>query len=57
MALNTGPREQLVAVEFVDASRVLGGGQVPELIVENLPKSTKPAAGMLVVREDPAPYG
>ena len=57
VALNIGPGEQLVGIEILDASRVLGGGHVPELVVENLPKSAKPAAGMLVVREAPPPYG
>ena len=52
-----GPGEQLVGIEVLDASRGLGGGHVPELVIENLPKSAKPAAGMLVVREEPAPYG
>jgi uncharacterized protein YuzE len=57
VALNLGPGERLVGIEILDASRVIGDGHVPELIVENLPKSPKRAAGMLVVREDPAPYG
>ena len=44
-------------IEILDASRILDGGHASGLVVENLPKSARPAAGMLTVREDPAPYG
>lgn len=36
IALDMGPGETLVGVEILDAKRVLGGGQLPQLIVENL---------------------
>ena len=37
IALNIGPGEILVGVEILDASEVLGGGRLPEVVVENLP--------------------
>jgi uncharacterized protein YuzE len=36
VALNTGPEEKLVGIEILDASRVLGQGKLPELILENI---------------------
>ncbi len=37
IALNIGPDEKLVGIEILDAKEVLGSGQLPKLIVENLP--------------------
>ncbi|MDQ3397982.1 MAG: DUF2283 domain-containing protein [Deinococcota bacterium] len=37
IALNLGADEQLVGIEVLDAKRVLGQGQLPAVIVENLP--------------------
>ena len=37
ISLNIGPGELLVGIEVLDASEVLNHGQLPELIVENLP--------------------
>ena len=36
VALNMGEGEQLVGIEVLDAKRVLGSGQLPRLIVENI---------------------
>jgi len=37
IALNIGEGEVLVGIEVLDASRVLGEGRLPQVIVENLP--------------------
>ena len=36
IALNIGPAEKLVGIEILDAKQVLGRGQVPSLVLENL---------------------
>lgn len=36
IALNIGPGEMLVGIEILDARKVLGQGQLPEVILENL---------------------
>ena len=36
VALNIGPHETLVGIEILDAREVLGGGQTPEVSLENL---------------------
>lgn len=40
IALNIGPGEKLVGIEILDAKEVLGSGQLPNLVVENLPLSS-----------------
>ncbi len=37
ISLNIGPNELLVGIEVLDASEVLNNGQLPQLVVENLP--------------------
>jgi uncharacterized protein YuzE len=37
IALNLGPGEMLVGIEILDAKETLGNGQVPNVILENLP--------------------
>ena len=37
IALNLGPNEQLVGIEIIDARHVLGQGQLPRIVVDNLP--------------------
>ena len=37
IALNMGPDEQLVGIEIIDARRVLGQGELPQVVVDNLP--------------------
>ncbi len=37
MALNIGPGEVLVGVEILDAKRVLGNGDLPKVMLENVP--------------------
>ncbi|BDA68830.1 hypothetical protein CAL7716_029960 [Calothrix sp. PCC 7716] len=37
IALNIGAGEVLVSVEILDASLVLGSGQVPQVVLENIP--------------------
>jgi len=36
IALNIGEGEKLVGIEILDAKEVLGSGQLPEVILENL---------------------
>ena len=36
IALNIGPEEVLVGVEILDAKQVLGGGELPGLVLENV---------------------
>ena len=42
IALNIGPGEMLVGIEILDAKEVLGKGQLPQVVLENL--SLSPAA-------------
>ena len=37
VALNIGAGEKLVGIEILDAKEVLGQGQLPKLVVENVP--------------------
>ena len=37
IALNIGAGEVLVGVEILDAKEVIGSGQLPEVILENIP--------------------
>jgi len=37
IALNIGEGEKLVGIEILDAKEVLGDGNLPEVVVENLP--------------------
>jgi len=37
IALNIGPAEQLVGIEIIDARRILGQGELPRVVVDNLP--------------------
>lgn len=37
VALNIGPGEELVGIEILDAKEVLGGGQLPPIVLENVP--------------------
>jgi len=37
IALNIGPAEILVGIEVLDAKQVLGKGQLPSVILENVP--------------------
>ena len=39
ISLNIGAGEVLVGMEVLDASEVLGSGQVPEIVLENLKAS------------------
>jgi uncharacterized protein YuzE len=36
IALNIGPGEMLVGIEILDARQVLGKGQLPKVVLENL---------------------
>jgi uncharacterized protein YuzE len=36
IALNIGPDETLVGIEIVDAKEVLGKGELPQVVLENL---------------------
>ena len=36
IALNIGEGEKLVGIEILDAKEVLGSGQLPEVVLENL---------------------
>ncbi len=37
IALNIGPRETLVGIEVLDAKELLGHGQPPSIVLENVP--------------------
>ncbi len=37
IALNIGPGEILVGIEILDAKQVLGQGQLPAVMLENIP--------------------
>jgi uncharacterized protein YuzE len=37
IALNIGPGEKLVGIEILDAKQVLGQGQLPSIVLENIP--------------------
>ena len=39
IALNIGPQEKLVGIEILDAKQVLGKGQPPSVILDNIPLS------------------
>lgn len=36
IALNIGPYEQLVGIEILDAKEILGKGELPAVILENI---------------------
>lgn len=36
IALNIGPGETLVGIEILDAKEVLGKGELPEIVLENM---------------------
>lgn len=36
IALNIGPGEMLVGIEILDAKEVLGKGELPEVVLENI---------------------
>jgi uncharacterized protein YuzE len=36
IALNIGPNELLVGIEVLDAKRILGKGELPKVVLENL---------------------
>lgn len=36
ISLNIGPGEMLVGIEILDAKQVLGRGQLPKVVLENL---------------------
>jgi len=40
VALNIGPGETLVGIEILYAKQVLGRGQLPSVILENIPAGT-----------------
>jgi uncharacterized protein YuzE len=40
VALNIGEGETLVGIEILDAKELLGGGQVPAVMLENLRLAT-----------------
>jgi uncharacterized protein YuzE len=37
IALNIGPGEKLIGIEILDAKEILGGGQLPQVVLENIP--------------------
>lgn len=40
IALNIGEGETLVGIEILDARQVLGGGEIPSVVLENLRLAT-----------------
>jgi len=41
IALNIGPGETLVGIEILDAKKTLGKGNLPQLVLDNIPASVK----------------
>ena len=39
VALNIGPDEVLVGIEVLDAKQTLGHGELPTVVLENIPES------------------
>lgn len=37
IALNIGPNETLVGIEVLDAKQVVGHGELPQIVLENVP--------------------
>jgi len=37
IALNIGPNETLVGIEILDAKQLLGQGELPRIVLENIP--------------------
>lgn len=44
IALNIGQNELLVGIEIIDAKEILGSGNVPNVILENIPFSVQTIA-------------
>jgi uncharacterized protein YuzE len=40
IALNIGPNEALVGIEILDAKQMLGHGELPKIVLENMPVTT-----------------
>ncbi len=38
VTLNLGPNNELVGIEVLDAKEALGKGQLPQIVMENIPK-------------------
>jgi uncharacterized protein YuzE len=38
IAINLGPHDELVGIEVLDAKEVLGKGNLPQIVMENVPK-------------------
>ena len=38
VALNLGPNNELVGIEVLDAREMLGKGNLPKIVMENIPK-------------------
>jgi len=36
IALNIGPGEKLIGIEILDAKEILGNGQLPQVVLENI---------------------
>ena len=36
IALNIGTREKLIGIEILDAKEILGNGQLPQVVLENI---------------------
>ena len=44
VALNIGRGEQLVGIEILDAKNILGKGQLPKLLIDNINYTVAPQA-------------
>ena len=42
VALNIGSEEQLIGVEILDAKKILGKGELPKLLIENVSFAVAP---------------
>jgi uncharacterized protein YuzE len=51
VSLDLGPGEELVGIEVLDASEVLGKGTIPSVVLENIPAVQACASREAPVRE------
>ena len=38
ISINLGPKDELVGIEVLDAKEILGKGQIPQIVMENVPR-------------------
>jgi uncharacterized protein YuzE len=46
IALNLGENDLLIGIEILDAKEVLGAGELPSIVLENIPFSVSPVSSI-----------